>query len=213
MPAERPSGIGVANQSGVPNRMRKHTRVRIIRRLIFFALYLHRHYAPQTRLLDPQFHRSRKNYLIQVALATGALFAILLLVDSLSDAALAVGLGSSAIIIFLSPSYRSASPRALVGGHFLGVLIGLGCTLLLFSSPLEEFFTDSTLRAAIMAASLGLLMLIMSTSDTEHPPAAGTVLGIATKPWDPLTLAIIIGAVLLLALIKFLLHRYLHDLI
>ena len=194
--------------------MRKPTNIKIVRRLIFLALYLHRHYAPKVQLLDPQFHRSRKNYLVQVGLATAALFAILLLVDSLSDAALAVGLGSSAIIIFLSPSYRSASLRGLVGGHTLGVLIGLACSLLLFSTALEDPAADSTvLRAAILAASLGLLMLLMSTTDTEHPPAAGTVLGIAVKPWDPVTLSIIVGAVLLLALIKFLLHRYLHDLI
>ena len=194
--------------------MRKPTNIKIVRRLIFLALYLHRHYAPRVQLLDPQFRRSRKNYLVQVALATAALFAILLLVDSLSDAALAVGLGSSAIIIFLSPSYRSASLRGLVGGHTLGVLIGLACSLLLFSTALEDPAADSTvLRAAILAASLGLLMLLMSTTDTEHPPAAGTVLGIAVKPWDPITLSIIVGAVLLLALIKFLLHRYLHDLI
>ena len=101
--------------------MRKPTSMRVIRRLIFLALYLHRHYAPKVQLLDPQFRRSHKNYLIQVGLATAALFAILLLVDSLSDAALAVGLGSSAIIIFLSPSYRSASLRGLVGGHSWGL--------------------------------------------------------------------------------------------
>ena len=194
--------------------MRQRNSIKFIRRLIFLAVYIHRHYAPKVQLLDPQFRRSRKNYLIQVALATAALFPILLLVDSLSDAALAVGLGSSAIIIFLSPSYRSASPRALVGGHFGGVLIGLACSLLLFSTPLGDSLTDSTfLRAAILATALGLLMLVMSTTDTEHPPAAGTVLGIAIKPWEPVTLSIIIGAVLLLACIKFLLHRDLHDLI
>ena len=193
--------------------MRKPTSIRVIRRLVFLALYLHRHYAPRVQLLDPQFRRSHKNYLIQVGLATAALFAILLLVDSLSDAALAVGLGSSAIIIFLSPSYRSASLRGLVGGHFLGVLIGLACSLLLFSSPFEASLSDSTLRAVILAVSLGILMLAMSTTDTEHPPAAGTVLGIGVKPLEMDTLYIIIGAVLLLAAIKFLLHRYLHDLI
>ena len=39
------------------------------------------------------------------------------------------------------------------------------------------------------------------------------MLGIATKAWGPFTIPIIIGTVLLLAFIKFLLHRYLHDLI
>ncbi len=53
----------------------------------------------------------------------------------------------------------------------------------------------------------------MSSRTYIDAPAAGTVLGIATKDLDPFTIPIIIGAVLLLALIKFLLHRYLHDLI
>ena len=194
--------------------MRKLTNIGIIGWLVSLVAHMHRRYAPKVHLLDPQFRRSHKNYLIQVALATAAMFAILLMVDSLSDAALAAGLGSSVLIVFLNPSNRSASPRSLIGGHLLGVLIGLGFSLLLFSTPLEDSLTSSTfLRGGILAASVGVLMLAMSTTDTEHAPAAGTVLGIATKALDPFTIPIIIGAVLLLALIKFLLHRYLHDLI
>ena len=181
---------------------------------VSLVVSMHRRYAPKVHLLDPQFRRSHKNYIIQVALATAAMFVILLMVDSLSDAALAAGLGSSVLIVFLNPSNRSASPRSLIGGHFLGVLIGLGISLLLFSTPLEDSLTSSTLlRGGILAASVGILMLVMSTTDTEHPPAAGAVLGIATKAWDPFIMSIIIGAVLLLAFIKFLLNRYLHDLI
>ena len=194
--------------------MGKLTNIGAIAWLVAIVVYLHQRYAPKVHLLDPQFRRSHKNYLIQVALATVAIFVVLLLVDSLSDAALAAGLGSSALIIFLNPSNRSASSRSLIGGHFLGVLIGLGFSLLLFSTPPGDFLTSSTvLRVGILAASMGILMLAMSTTDTEHPPAAGTVLGLATKAWDPLIILIIIGAVLILACIKFLLHRYLHDLI
>ena len=194
--------------------MRQLTNIGIVGWLVSLIVSMHRRYAPKTHLLDPQFRRSHKNYLVQVALATAAMFAVLSMVDSLSDAALAAGLGSSALIVFINPSNRSASPRSMIGGHFVGVLIGLGFSLLLFSSPLEDSLTSSTLvRAAILAASVGVLMLVMSTTDTEHPPAAGTVLGIAAKSWDPFTISIIVGAVLLLAFIKFLLHRYLHDLI
>ena len=194
--------------------MQRLTNIGIIGWLVSFVVSLHRRYAPKTHLLDPQFRRSHKNYLVQVALATAAMFVVLSMVDSLSDAALAAGLGSSALIVFINPSNRSASPRSMIGGHFQGVLIGLGFSFLLFSSPLEDFATSSTLlRGGVLAVSVGTLMLVMSTTDTEHPPAAGTVLGIAAKAWDPITISIIIGAVLLLAFIKFLLHRYLHDLI
>ena len=186
----------------------------IIGWLVSFVVRMHRRYAPKTHLLDPQFRHSHKNYLVQVVLATAAMFAILSMVDSLSDAALAAGLGSSVLIVFVNPSNRSAKPRSLIGGHVLGALIGLGFSLLLFSTPLEDVLAGATLlRGAILAASVGVLMLAMSTTDTEHAPAAGTVLGIATKPLDPFTIPIIIGAVLLLVFIKFLLHRYLHDLI
>ena len=194
--------------------MRKLANIGIIGWLVSFVVRMHRRYAPKTHLLDPQFRHSHKNYLVQVVLATAAMFAILSIVDSLSDAALAAGLGSSVLIVFVNPSNRSAKPRSLIGGHVLGALIGLGFSLLLFSTPLEDVLTGATLlRGAFLAASVGVLMLAMSTTDTEHAPAAGTVLGIASKALDPFTIPIIIGSVLLLALIKFLLHRYLHDLI
>lgn len=194
--------------------MRKLANIGTIGWLVSFVVQMHRRYAPKTHLLDPQFRHSHKNYLVQVVLATAAMFAILSMVDSLSDAALAAGLGSSVLIVFVNPSNRSAKPRSLIGGHVLGAIIGLGFSLLLFSTPLEDVLTGATLlRGAFLAASVGVLMLAMSTTDTEHAPAAGTVLGIATKALDPFTIPIIIGAVLLLALIKFLLHRYLHDLI
>ena len=194
--------------------MGKLTNIGAIAWLVAIAVSILRRYAPKVHLLDPQFRRSHRNYLIQVALATVTIFVVLLLVDSLSDAALAAGLGSSALIVFLNPSNRSASSRSLIGGHLIGVLIGLGFSLLLFSTPPGDFFTSSTvLRVGILAASMGILMLAMSTTDTEHPPAAGTVLGLATKAWDPFTILIIVGAVLILGCIKFILHRYLHDLI
>ena len=54
---------------------------------------------------------------------------------------------------------------------------------------------------------------MMAVTDTEHPPAAGTVLGISTRVRDPEIFAILAGAVFLLAVIKRVLRRYLRDLI
>ena len=66
------------------------------------------------------------------------------------------------------------------------------------------------LRALPLAASVGILILMMAMTDTEHPPAAGTSLGTAYREWDPVTTAVIIGAVVC---IKVVLHRYLRDLV
>ena len=143
-----------------------------------------------------------------------AILVVLLFVDSLSQAAIAAALGSSVIILFVHPSGQAASPRALIGGHGLGLLFGSAFAVLLFASPVETFLEDlSPVRDLGLAISVGLLMLGMAITDTEHPPAAGTVLGMATRPWDLQTFVIIIGAVLLLAAIQRLFRSHLRDLI
>ena len=172
------------------------------------------HITVNRRIIDPRFRRSRRAYWVQAALATASMLAVLLLVDSFSDAAIAAGLASSVLIVFMHPSSHSATARSLIGGHVLGLLIGSVFSLLLFSGHFDFFPGEVTiLRNIALAFSVGILIFLMAVSDTEHPPAAGTVLGIATKAWDPVTTSIIVGAVLLLAFIKYLLHRYLHDLI
>ncbi len=69
------------------------------------------------------------------------------------------------------------------------------------------------LRNLVLAASVGALIIMMAVIDTDHPPAAGTVLGMSTRTWDSEIFAVIVGAVLLLAVIKRVLRRYLRDLI
>ena len=165
-------------------------------------------------IIDPKFSRLSRRYALQAVLATLAMLVVLLFVDSLSQAAIAAALGSSVIILFVHPSGQAASPRALIGGHGLGLLLGSAFAVLLFASPVETFLEDlSPVRDLGLAISVGLLMLGMAITDTEHPPAAGTVLGMATRPWDLQTFVIIIGAVLLLAAIQRLLRSHLRDLI
>lgn len=115
--------------------------------------------------------------------------------------------------MFVNPSNRTASSRSLIGGHGLALLLGSAFSVLLFASPVETFLDDlSPVRNLSLAVSVGLLILAMAVTDTEHPPAAGTVLGMGTRPWELDTTGIIIGAVLLLALIKYLLRSHLRDL-
>ncbi len=142
------------------------------------------------------------------------MLAILVFVDSLSDAALAAGLGSSVLIVFIHPSHHTAQSRSLIGGHGLAIVVGSALALILFAAPVADFLKDKILmRDLSLALSVGVLIMMMAATDTEHPPAAGTVLGFSTRSWDPSIMAIVIAAVLLLALIKRLLSPYLRDLI
>ncbi len=164
-------------------------------------------------ILDPNFSRFFGRYVFQSALATVAILAVLLFVDNLSQAALAAGLGSSVVILFVHPSSHSASPRSLVGGHTMALVMGSIFAILLFAGLVDAFLTDmAALRNFTVAVSGGLLILGMAITDTEHPPAAGTVLGMATRPWELETFGIIIGAVVLLAVIQRILRPHLHDL-
>lgn len=172
------------------------------------------HLPEDVELIDPRFRRYSHSYLVQAFLATMTMLVILLFVDSLADAALAAGLGSSVVILFVHPSASAAKARSVIGGHTLALLVGVGCSLLIFDSSLGEFIAQNRLFSdSALAIAVGLVILIMAVTNTEHPPAAATVLGIAIQPLDPLRVAVFISAIILLALIHFLFKSRLQDLI
>jgi len=95
------------------------------------------------------------------------MFAVLLLFDSFNDNAVAAGLGASVLIIFVHPSSESATPRSLLGGHFLALLVGsafaAGPIALPIASVLDEIMP---LRNLALAASVGVLIIMMAVTDT-----------------------------------------------
>jgi CBS-domain-containing membrane protein len=172
------------------------------------------HLPEHVEVVDPRFRRYWHSYVVQAVLATVTMLFILLFVDSLADAALAAGLGSSVAILFVHPSASAAKARSVIGGHSLALLFGVGCSLLIFHSSAGEFIAQNQVLSDIaLAASVGMVILIMAVTNTEHPPAAATVLGMAIQPIDPLRTAVFIAAIILLALIHLLFKSRLHDLI
>ena len=165
-------------------------------------------------LLDPKFRRHYRQYIFQALLATVAMAVILLFVDSLSTAAIAAGLGSSVVGIFINPTGATARLRAVIGGHTMGLLIGSAFSFVLFTGGAESFFTDNTQYLDLaMALSVGLLILVMAVTDTEHPPAAGIVIGMTSREWTPEVFGAILGALALLGVIKLVFRRHLRDLL
>jgi CBS-domain-containing membrane protein len=165
-------------------------------------------------LLDPKFRRYYRQYLFQALLATGAMACILLFVDSLSTAAIAAGLGSSVVGIFINPSGATARLRAVVGGHTMALLLGSAFSVILFAGPIESFIeAHSQFQTLSMAFSVGLLILVMAVTDTEHPPAAGIVIGMSSRDWAPEVFGAILGALVLLAVIKLFLRQHIRDLL
>ena len=171
------------------------------------------HLPEDIEVVDPRFRRYWYSYLVQGLLATAAMLIILLFVDSIADAALVAGLGSSVVILFVHPSASAARPRSVVGGHVLGLVVGIGCSLLVFSSPAGGFIEHSRLLSDLsLALSVGMVILVMAITNTEHPPAAGTVLGMSLQAFDPVRTVVFIVAIILLSMMQYMLRSHLHDL-
>ena len=163
--------------------------------------------------LDPGFAGAPLRFAIQAAVATVVMLAILAFVNSLSSAAIAAGLASSVVGMFLNPSNRTARIRSVVGGHGVALVLGSALAAILFLGPVEVFLSDRTILLNLsLATGVGLAMLLMAITNTEHPPAAGTTIGMATREFDILIFLSIIGAVVMLAIIKLAFRPHMRDL-
>ena len=162
---------------------------------------------------DPGFASAPLRFAIQAVLATAVMLAVLAFVDSLSSAAIAAGLASSVVGIFVGPSNRTARIRSVVGGHGVALILGSMFSVVLFLPHVQAFLSDSAFLMNLpLALAVGSAMLLMAITNTEHPPAAGTALGMASREFDILIFLSIVGAVILLAILKLVLRPHLRDL-
>ena len=162
---------------------------------------------------DPGFVSAPLRFVVQAALATLAMLAILTFVDSLSTAAIAAGLASSVVGIFIAPSNPTARIRSVVGGHGVALLLGSVFSFILFFAPIEAYLNQQEILLHLsLAVGVGMAMLLMAITNSEHPPAAGTALGMASREFDLLIFFSIIGAVVMLAVMKLTLRPQLRDL-
>jgi len=150
-----------------------------------------------------EFKLHWRNYVYQSALAALAIF-IVSIILRIQNAVIIASIGSSAFIIFALPNATSARSRNVIGGHLLGIAAGS-----LFSIFPQNvlFFT-----ALIYALAVGFSILAMVVTDTEHPPAAGTALGIAMRGTSPKVIIAVIVSALVLALVRHFFSRYIRDL-
>lgn len=166
-------------------------------------------------LFDKKLKKNFYFYIIQSILATFSLVIIFYLLNIFTHTAVIASLGATTFIVFAMPNYTTAQPRKVIGGHLIGIIIGILC--LHFSSL--NFITDiffiskKMIEVIIPALSVGLSIFIMVITNTEHPPAAGTALGIVVQGWNYSTVLIILITVITLSIIKYLLKSWLKDLI
>jgi CBS-domain-containing membrane protein len=151
----------------------------------------------------PQFKLFWKHYVLQSLFATLAVFIVFLFL-SLQHAVIIASLGSTVFIVFAMPNSVAANPRNVVGGHLVGLAAGSLCSWIPHSS-----FLPSTV---VYAFAVGLSIFLMVVSDTEHPPASGTALGVVTTGFSLNVTIAVISSAIVLSLIHVSLKSRLKDL-
>ena len=165
------------------------------------------------RILDSSFKKSPGSYIWQSLLAVVALAIIFYFVETLTHAAIVAALGASTFIVFAMPHSITAQPRRLIGGHVIGILSGAFCYFAFLSGPLGRVLARwEPVTLFIYALAVGLSIFLMAITNTEHPPAAGTALGIVAHEWSHGVVIFILLAAISLAIVRRLLRVHLRDL-
>jgi CBS-domain-containing membrane protein len=132
---------------------------------------------------------------IAIGIAAGISLALWLVKATTSPLFLA-SLGGSAIFLFGLTRAPAAQPRALLGGHLIGALVGIAC---------YQVFGDALWVYALAAVVTGLLLLV---TKTVHPPAGANPLIMvhAHASWSALLQPVLLG-ILALVLVAFVWSR------
>lgn len=145
-----------------------------------------------------------RSYLFQCLCATVAVFLAVLLMG-LRQVVIISSIGATAFIVFTMPSRSIAHTRNILGGHLIGFLCGWGFSTL----PENGMF----LLALIYALAVGSSIFLMVITETEHPPAAGTALGVALYGVTPPEMLHFLLSVLALALVHRVFKKKIRDLL
>ena len=156
-----------------------------------------------------EFKQLWAHYVFQSVLCALCVLAVLWILVNEGQYVIIASIGASSFIVFAMPKAVTAQPKSIIGGYLLGLAIGALSWLI----PQPSF----TYQIIVYAAVVGLTMFAMVATDTEHPPACGTALGVAIRSWaDAQTLSVmltIIVSAVILAVAHVVLARFLKDLV
>lgn len=166
------------------------------------------------RILGEKFRKNIPGDIFQCALATIAVFIVLLVFDVVTNAVIIAALGSSTFIAFTMPEAQVSKPRIMIGGYIVGIAVGCICHYLsLWPLMTWTSFIHESPHVVFGAMSVGLAIFVMVITDTAHPPAAGLALGLIVNEWSLLTIAVVFVGIISLSVIKFILKPVLKNLL
>ena len=170
------------------------------------------------RIFDPKLRHERKRYVVQVGLASFSLFLVFIVADFVvaaleAKAVVVAAIASTAFVLFIMPHSDTARPRHVFGGHFIALIVGIGFGWISNTHlGVDSFEASKVVFAAFAAIGVGFSMFLMAATDTEHPPAAGTALGVLGNSATLELMIFVITSVSLLLVIQLIFRKHLHNL-
>lgn len=170
-------------------------------------------------IIAGKFAKHKSNFIWQPLLASSFIVLILAVLGGFGYVDLLgfIGtctLGSSAFLVFTMPTSSSAEAKRTWGAYIISLLLGvLFSALVLFLQKNYSGFGGHLLAEISSVLAVTLTMFLMALLNFEHPPAAGLSLGLIVEPWTSFTIFAIVIVVALMLLVKYLLGRWLIDLV
>jgi len=166
------------------------------------------------QFLDKKFLKHKKAFSLQCLMATATAFVVLLLLDTVSNAAIIAALGSSSFIAFTMPHSEVSKPRHIIGGYIIGIIVGCLCYSVACLPGIQDCIALSNFSNVFFCAlAIGISTFLMVITNTEHPPATGLALGLFLNHCDIRTIIVILLGGICLIIIKTLLEPLMQDLI
>ncbi len=154
-------------------------------------------------IIDKNFKKNKKYYILQSLFASICSFIILIALGTIAPAVIVASIGSSIFILFAIPHAKTIRKRNLMGGYIIGIICGTLMALFIqrlnFLSGLVGEFPAKVIFTSI---GVGLSIFLMVLFNCEHPPATGIALGLAIQPFNEWTILFILVSGLVLSGVK-----------
>ena len=138
---------------------------------------------------------------------------ILVVEVGVSSVAINTSIASSVFLVFVVPHSLASSTRRLAGGHIVGVIIGASAYAALRAVMGDVDGISGDTFAVAGAIGVGVAILVMAITNTEHPPAAGTTLGLIIAGSSIDAVLFILTAAGMLAIVRIVLARKMVNLL
>ncbi len=164
------------------------------------------------QFIDEKFRENKTQYVFQALMAGASVAAALILFDVVRDPVIIASLGASGFAAFTMPHVRFSSPRHLIGGYMIGIIVGCLMHSMTVLS-IDHYLTQKILHIIAGGGAVTLAMLLMTITNTEHAPAAAIAVGLVINEWHILTVIMVMVGITLISAIQRLLRKWMINLL